>query len=177
MDSDLAVYANSFHLFYPTIVHHSSILTSTFFASLAEMQFWEDVFPSYERKWRSLFDLVFFTVVVLILLNLLFGVIIDTFSELRQDRQAASNAWESNCFICGLDRMVFDRLPVGFKRHRDEEHCPFHYLYFIAYVLEKDETEFTGMEQYLYERIQKKDASFFPIHRAMALKDRPLHVQ
>eukprot|EP01028_Stygiella_incarcerata_P008344 TRINITY_DN361_c0_g1_i28.p1 TRINITY_DN361_c0_g1~~TRINITY_DN361_c0_g1_i28.p1 ORF type:complete len:103 (+),score=32.03 TRINITY_DN361_c0_g1_i28:124-432(+) len=101
------------------------------------MQFWEDVFPSYERKWRSLFDLVFFTVVVLILLNLLFGVIIDTFSELRQDRQAASTAWESNCFICGLDRMVFDRL---------------------------------------FERIQKKDASFFPIHRAMALKDRPLHV-
>eukprot|EP01028_Stygiella_incarcerata_P008333 TRINITY_DN361_c0_g1_i13.p1 TRINITY_DN361_c0_g1~~TRINITY_DN361_c0_g1_i13.p1 ORF type:complete len:2119 (+),score=497.57 TRINITY_DN361_c0_g1_i13:4248-10604(+) len=138
--------------------------------------FWEDVFPSYERKWRSLFDLVFFTVVVLILLNLLFGVIIDTFSELRQDRQAASTAWESNCFICGLDRMVFDRLPVGFKRHRDEEHCPFHYLYFIAYVVEKDDTEFTGMEQYLFERIQKKDASFFPIHRAMALKDRPLHV-
>jgi hypothetical protein len=37
---------------------------------------------------RFIFDLGFFLIVVIILLNIIFGIIIDTFAQLRDDKRA-----------------------------------------------------------------------------------------
>ena len=37
---------------------------------------------------RAIFDLTFWVVVIIVLLNMVFGIIVDTFAELRQDKQA-----------------------------------------------------------------------------------------
>ena len=40
----------------------------------------------YLVAWRLLFDLSFFIIVITIGLNIVFGIIVDTFSELRDER-------------------------------------------------------------------------------------------
>lgn len=39
------------------------------------------------------------------------------------------------------------------------------YLYYIAYLQDKDETEYTGIESYINDKITKYDYSWFPINR------------
>lgn len=39
------------------------------------------------------------------------------------------------------------------------------YLFYIAYLKDKDETEYTGIESYVSARIKKYDCSWFPINR------------
>ena len=39
------------------------------------------------------------------------------------------------------------------------------YVYFIAYLEDKEKTEYTGIESYIYNKIKDYDTSWFPIHR------------
>ena len=47
------------------------------------------------------YDMVFFFVVIIIVLNLIFGVIIDTFADLRSEKQQKEEILKNTCFICG----------------------------------------------------------------------------
>lgn len=50
---------------------------------------------------RTIFDLSFFIVVTIVGLNVVFGIIVDTFSELRDEKYQIEEAMENECFICG----------------------------------------------------------------------------
>ena len=49
---------------------------------------------------RVIYDLLFFFIVIIIVLNLIFGVIIDTFADLRSEKQQKEEILRNNCFIC-----------------------------------------------------------------------------
>lgn len=47
------------------------------------------------------YDLLFYFIVIIIVLNLIFGVIIDTFADLRSEKQKKEEILKTTCFICG----------------------------------------------------------------------------
>jgi inositol 1,4,5-triphosphate receptor type 1 len=55
---------------------------------------------------RVVYDLLFFFVVIIIVLNLIFGVIIDTFADLRSEKQQKELILKNTCFICGEYNVV-----------------------------------------------------------------------
>ena len=50
---------------------------------------------------RVVYDMLFFFIVIIIVLNLIFGVIIDTFADLRSEKQNKEEILKNSCFICG----------------------------------------------------------------------------
>ena len=51
---------------------------------------------------RFLYDLSFFLIVIIIIIqNLIFGVIIDTFADLRAEKNRKEEMLKNTCFICG----------------------------------------------------------------------------
>ncbi len=60
---------------------------------------------------RLLFDLSFWLLCVLIVLNSFLGIIIDTFGELRQRKQQEEEERRGRCLVCGCERNMFDRVP------------------------------------------------------------------
>ncbi|XP_048873417.1 inositol 1,4,5-trisphosphate receptor type 1 isoform X8 [Brienomyrus brachyistius] len=118
---------------------------------------------------RVIYDLLFFFMVIIIVLNLIFGVIIDTFADLRSEKQKKEEVLKTTCFICGLERDKFDNKTVTFEEHIKEEHNMWHYLYFIVLVKVKDSTEYTGPESYVAEMIKEHNLDWFPRMRAMSL--------
>lgn len=56
----------------------------------------ESLFPA-----RVVYDLLFYFIVIIIVLNLIFGVIIDTFADLRSEKQKKEEILKTTCFICG----------------------------------------------------------------------------
>uniref|UniRef100_A0A669F7P7 Inositol 1,4,5-trisphosphate receptor n=1 Tax=Oreochromis niloticus TaxID=8128 RepID=A0A669F7P7_ORENI len=118
---------------------------------------------------RVIYDLLFFFMVIIIVLNLIFGVIIDTFADLRSEKQKKEEILKTSCFICGLERDKFDNKTVTFEEHIKEEHNMWHYLFFIVLVKVKDSTEYTGPESYVAEMIKEHNLDWFPRMRAMSL--------
>ncbi|GAU93572.1 hypothetical protein RvY_05495 [Ramazzottius varieornatus] len=118
---------------------------------------------------RAVYDLLFYFVVIIITLNLIFGVIIDTFADLREEKQEKEEILRNSCFICGLERSAFDNKSISFDQHIHSDHNMWHYLYFIILLREKDPTEFTGPESYVSSLIAENQLHWFPRLRTLSL--------
>ncbi|EQC35631.1 hypothetical protein SDRG_06915 [Saprolegnia diclina VS20] len=124
---------------------------------------------------RVFFDLSFFVLVIVLLLNIVFGITIDTFGELRTEANEKERLMKNQCFICGLSRDVFENhyteqgISDGFAKHIASEHNMWNYLYFIVHLRAKDLTDCTGPEAYVKTLLEKDDHSWFPQGMAQCL--------
>ncbi|XP_069170443.1 ryanodine receptor [Procambarus clarkii] len=113
--------------------------------------------------YRIIFDITFFFFIIVILLAIIQGLIIDAFGELRDQLESVKENLESNCFICGIGSDYFDAVPHGFDMHVLKEHNLANYMFFLMHLINKDETEYTGQETYVWNMYQQRCWDFFPV--------------
>ncbi|XP_052768471.1 ryanodine receptor 2-like isoform X9 [Mya arenaria] len=113
--------------------------------------------------WRILFDISFFFFIIVILLAIIQGLIIDAFGELRDQLEQVKEDMESKCFICGIGKDYFDKVPHGFETHVGNEHNFANYMFFLMHLINKPDTEYTGQETYVWELYQQRCWDFFPV--------------
>jgi hypothetical protein len=53
---------------------------------------------------RILFDQIFNFIILMLIVQLLAGIIIDTFGELRTQMHEIEEDSQSNCFVCGQEK-------------------------------------------------------------------------
>ena len=123
---------------------------------------------SYHTK--LIFTASFHIIIIIIMLNIVFGIIIDTFAELRDEKKAIFEDQEDKCFICNMERYVFfEGDGEGFDAHVANDHNMWNYIYYLIHLETKDPTEFTGVESYVKDKSDKEDISWFPLHKAMVV--------
>lgn len=102
-------------------------------------------------------------------MNLIFGIIIDAFANMRDEKNAIEADVKERCFICGLNRFEFETKNKSWFDHIYKEHNAFAYLYFIMYVQHKPGNECTGVEKYVKSLVLKEDPQFFPVGQCLAI--------
>lgn len=121
---------------------------------------------------RYTVDVMFFFSMQVILLNLIAGVIITTFGQLREEKDAKELDTSEFCFMCGIEKQTFDRAskePDGFKRHIKIDHNMWNYTFFIFHLWEQDKDDDDGLEQYIRRAIDANDITWFPMNKALCL--------
>ncbi len=83
-------------------------------------------------------------------------MIIDAFGELRDQLDAVKESLEASCFICGIGKEYFDKMPHGFEIHTMREHNFANYMFFIMHLINKPDTEYTGQVIFLLYFMNKK---------------------
>mmetsp|Transcript_44835 Transcript_44835/g.118388 ORF Transcript_44835/g.118388 Transcript_44835/m.118388 type:complete len:1208 (+) Transcript_44835:1-3624(+) len=117
---------------------------------------------TFRYYFQHLFAFTFWLIVVIIMLNAVFGIMIDSFGELRAERKEIKRKNETECFICGIGRFLLDTKGGGFERHIEKDHNMWNYLFLIMAIREKDETQYNGWEQHVAKKLAAKDTSFLP---------------
>jgi hypothetical protein len=117
---------------------------------------------------RVIIDVSFYFIIVVILRNIFFGIIIDTFGELRGIKMDRELDLNGRCFICGIDQQDFDKRiangsGIDFKQHRTLTHNIWNYLYFAMRIWEQPRSQDTSLEMYVRQCIENNDVSWFPI--------------
>jgi len=118
---------------------------------------------------RWVFDLTFFIVVTIIGLNVVFGIIVDSFSELRDEKFRIEEAMTGECFICGIKSAEFDRNGAGWTSHKKAEHNMWEYLYFFIHLDYKEATEYSYLEHTIAGKIVANEYDFFPVSQSLSL--------
>ncbi|KAI6654232.1 Ryanodine receptor 3 [Oopsacas minuta] len=112
----------------------------------------------------TVYSIAYFFAIQLVLVALIQGLIIDAFGELRNKQEAAREAMQNKCFICGLNKETFDQhIPRGFEMHTEKEHHYPNYLFFLMHLIHKEETEYTGQESYVMDMYRSRNWEFFPV--------------
>eukprot|EP00388_Colpodella_angusta_P046551 GDKK01069777.1.p1 GENE.GDKK01069777.1~~GDKK01069777.1.p1 ORF type:complete len:752 (-),score=73.76 GDKK01069777.1:64-2232(-) len=126
---------------------------------------------------RMGYDFLFFALLNVVFLNILFGIIIDAFAELRDDKRTKEEDMHGTCYICGTQAEEFEKHGVSFLWHVRKEHNMWQYLYLMYHLRNKDPNEYTGQESYVQKLLDKGSLGFFPEETSLALQAKLLHLQ
>ena len=119
---------------------------------------------------RSFYDWTSFMILITILLNIIFGIIIDSFAQLRDKKTQTDEDIKNICFICNIEKQIFDRdTEEGFEFHTQNDHDLWQYLNFIIHLKSIDSTDLNGTESYILELFEKEDISWFPMQKSQRL--------
>ncbi|XP_052783710.1 inositol 1,4,5-trisphosphate receptor type 1-like isoform X3 [Mya arenaria] len=119
----------------------------------------------------TFFDVSFFIIITTIGLNIIFGIIVDTFSQLRDSKWEIDKDMQSNCFICSRESYDFERQGGGFIKHVKEEHYQWAYLFFFIHLDETRPNDYSALELFVYKLLTINNFEFFPLNRALSLEN------
>jgi hypothetical protein len=119
---------------------------------------------------RLVFDMGFYMLINIVFMNIVFGIIVDTFSQMRDEYDQRNLDASDNCFVCGLTRGDFGKGGKNFDKHKDKHHNPWKYVYYLYYLKEKKEDELSGLEQAVLASFHRLNTDWIPIGSTLYLE-------
>ena len=112
-----------------------------------------------------IYNLSFFLVFSLIMLNLVFGIIIDTFKALRIQETKNEDDIENVCFICGVKKEELEKNCKSFEEHTEIVHDIWNYAYYIIGLNFLDPQETNAIISLTIEKVKNRDISWMPVYK------------
>lgn len=119
--------------------------------------------------YEFIFEWIFYFSIMLIMLNVINGIIVDTFQALREQNNLKEDIRENVCYICSLNRSKFEIKGVSFNNHVEVEHNVLNYFYYLLKVQQTDEQELNSLDYQVLNNIRTMRTDFFPIKKALSL--------
>ena len=94
--------------------------------------------------------------------NLIFGIIVDSFADLRNKNNELIYDKSNVCFICQMTRDSAMNKNIDFDMHRATVHNLWNYVYFLSYLYMKDESQYNIMEYKIMSSINELNLSWIP---------------
>lgn len=106
----------------------------------------------------------------MVLLNIFFGIIIDTFGKLRNLKVEREGELLNKCFICGasFEEIVSHASDadgsslIAFRSHREVRHNLWNYLYFVLHIWHQPRNQDSSLEMFVRMSIEREDVAWFP---------------
>ena len=121
---------------------------------------------------RFFYDILFFIIIACLLLNMVTGIIVDTFSKLREDSQVLDQLKADEVFVSGITYDMLEGTGLNMKQLQKKDHNEWNYIYYAIFLLNekyKDPMEYDGLETYVADCIMNDDFSWFPRKTCAAL--------
>ena len=123
---------------------------------------------SYDEKGlyflRFTSDFLFYIVVILFLLNIVNSIIVNTFTQIREDSNQKEEDMKNRCFVCNISRIEFQKNKIDIGYHRKYEHNTNNYIKFFVFLWNIDEKDMDADQSFINECIKEKDIKFFPMN-------------
>ena len=122
---------------------------------------------------RYALDISYTIIMVWLVWQMVSGLIVDTFESLRQIREDKEDDMKSTCFICGLDKEKIEKYypgKEGFEKHL-KDHSIINYFFYTFYLEDKDSSEYSGLESYIKNQIDKESIQWFPNGRSLKIEE------
>ena len=120
--------------------------------------------------WKIVFDLTYFIIINTIILNIVFGIIVDTFGDMRDEQFRRKEIVENTCLVCLNDKKSILETKNEFDDHIKYQHNIWDYVYFLNYLKHKPFKDLTIPEMEAWESTRKKLHDWLPPKKSMFLK-------
>ena len=112
---------------------------------------------------RFFFDMTFFILIIMIMGNITFGLIVDSFGGLRDETYAYENDKENICFISQLSRDGALLENIDYDKHINIDYNIWNYVDFLCYLHLYDPNNFSRTEGFVWDKLIENDYGWIPI--------------
>lgn len=117
--------------------------------------------------WQEfLVDWTFYLIVILILLNFVNGIIVDTFNELYEANLIKIETTYDTCIICNQKRSKFEVVGLDFEKHKFVDHYLFNYFYYIMRIKSENKHDLNAIDSQVLEAIEAHRTDFIPVKKS-----------
>lgn len=114
---------------------------------------------------RFFYEEFYFILQTVLFQGMIFGIVIEAFSELRNQEQTIEQDKSDNCFICGIDKEACEKNGQRFEDHIKNEHNMWTYVEYILCLRFIDIQDTNAINSYVIKKIEKKELDWFPISK------------
>ena len=114
---------------------------------------------------RFFYELVYFWSQTVMLQGMLFSIVIEAFSELRNREIENEKDKNEICFICGVDKATCEKNGQKFDEHTNKEHNLWTYVDFILGLRFIDIQDTNAVNSYVMEKIERKELVWLPMYK------------
>ena len=107
--------------------------------------------------------MTFFIIIIMIMGNVTFGLIVDTFGALRDEAYQYDEDRNNICFICQLSKDGCLRKNIDFEKHIKRDHNLWSYVNFLTYLHLYNANDFNRVEGLVWDKLLEKDYGWLPI--------------
>ena len=112
---------------------------------------------------RFFYDVTFFLLIVIIMIDMVFGIIIESFQELCNEDQKHENDKKSHCFICHVNRATVEKNRHNFNEHREKTHNLWNYVNYMISLKFADLHDLNAINSYAREKMDNKNSKSFEL--------------
>jgi inositol 1,4,5-triphosphate receptor type 1 len=108
---------------------------------------------------------------MLIILNIINGIIVDTFQALREQNNKKDDILNNFCYICSLERAEIEIKGINYEKHIMKDHFISNYLHYLIKIQGTDEHDLNSLDSEVLKAIKEFKTDFFPNKKAKALEN------
>ena len=121
---------------------------------------------------RFFYEELYFFILVVLMLNMIYGIIVDTYSELRNKVEKFNRDKLEVCFICGIDKETCEKKGEKFEEHLNNIHNLWIYVEYMIGLKFVDIQDTNAINSYVIKSLEQKELVWFPYDEtAMAGED------
>ena len=105
---------------------------------------------------------MFYFSIILIMLNIVNGIIVDTFQEQREKTNNRNDYKKNVCYICNTKRTYFERNSLDYELHINVEHSLINYFQYMLTILKTDKQNLNSLDYQILDQILNNQTGFFP---------------
>ena len=113
-----------------------------------------------------------FILVSLVFMNMITGIICDSFGSVREKKNEDNEVKENTCYICSLHREKFEKNGIKFDNHKETDHNVMNYFNYIYKVDQTDESDLNSLDYQVKQSYKNKRTDFFPINTCLSLSSK-----
>lgn len=122
---------------------------------------------SYERNngeymGRWFHDLLYFFLIIILMLEMIFGIIVETFRELRIHQQYFEYDKNEICFVCGVKRDQLEKDKKSYNDHITNQHNLWNYVNYMIRLKFSNLQDLNALNSYAYELLKNKNITWIP---------------
>ena len=111
---------------------------------------------------RLFYDVTYFLICIIIMIDLVFGIILGTFSEMREEERKHDNDKINHCFLCHVTREVIEKKREDFQVHRNKKHYLWNYVEYMIFLKFANYHELNALNSFAKMNLDKKNICFLP---------------
>ena len=106
-----------------------------------------------------------------VMLHIVFGIILDSFGELRQAHYIIEKDITNNCFICNIVKDECEKNNQSFKEHCENIHNVWDYAFYMVTLRMQDPQELNSVNSRNREMILQKQLGWIPEYKSGLIED------
>ena len=114
---------------------------------------------------RLILDEIFFFLIVIISIDLVFGIIIGEFTALREKTQKNETDRRYHCLICHINKNTVEKNRQNFSVHINKIHNLWNYISYMIYVKLSNAHDLNSINSYVKDKIDNKNISWLPTYK------------